>query len=129
QSFTRIGLVPDAGGTYWLPRQIGMARAMGAMLFADKVTARQAADWGMIYECVPDADFAAQWRARAAALAEGPGVAYAGIKALLRASANASLAEQLAAEAEWQGRCGATKDFPEGVMAFLEKRKARFGGV
>ena len=53
QSFTRIGLIPDAGGTYWLPRQIGHPRAMGAMLFADKITATQAADWGMIYECVP----------------------------------------------------------------------------
>ena len=50
QAFTRIGLVPDAGGSYWLPRQIGLARAMGAILFADKITARQAVDWGMIYE-------------------------------------------------------------------------------
>jgi 2-(1,2-epoxy-1,2-dihydrophenyl)acetyl-CoA isomerase len=58
QAFTRIGLMPDAGGTFWLPRQIGFARAMGAMLFADKITARQAADWGMIWEAVPDDAFA-----------------------------------------------------------------------
>jgi 2-(1,2-epoxy-1,2-dihydrophenyl)acetyl-CoA isomerase len=129
QSFTRIGLVPDAGGTYWLPRQIGMPRAMGAMLFADSVTARQAAEWGMIYECVPDAGFAARWQARAATLAAGPGTAYRGIKALLRASATATLPSQLAAEAQWQGQCGATTDFTEGVMAFLQKRKAQFTGA
>jgi 2-(1,2-epoxy-1,2-dihydrophenyl)acetyl-CoA isomerase len=129
QSFTRIGLVPDAGGTYLLPRQIGMARAMGAMLFADKISARQAADWGMIYEAVADDAFATHWRARAAALAAGPGLAHAGIKALLRGSATATLAEQLAAEAAWQGRCGASSDFREGVMAFLEKRPARFTGA
>ncbi|TXH96365.1 MAG: 2-(1,2-epoxy-1,2-dihydrophenyl)acetyl-CoA isomerase, partial [Pseudorhodobacter sp.] len=56
QAFTRIGLVPDAGGSYWLPRQIGLARSMGAMLLGDKITARQAADWGMIYEAVPDTE-------------------------------------------------------------------------
>jgi 2-(1,2-epoxy-1,2-dihydrophenyl)acetyl-CoA isomerase len=128
QSFTRIGLVPDAGGTYWLPRQVGLPRAMGAMLFADSITARQAADWGMIYDCVPDAGFAAHWRARAEKLASGPATAYRGIKALLRASATATLPEQLAAEAAWQGQCGATADFSEGVMAFLQKRKPGFTG-
>ncbi len=127
QSFTKIGLVPDAGGTYWLPRQIGMPRAMGAMLFADTVSARQAADWGMIYDCVPDTDFAAQWQARAAKLAQGPATAYRGIKALLRASATATLQDQLAAEAAWQGNCGTSPDFTEGVMAFLQKRKPQFG--
>ncbi|MEY3533148.1 MAG: 1,2-epoxyphenylacetyl-CoA isomerase [Pseudomonadota bacterium] len=71
QAFTRIGLVPDAGGSYWLPRQIGMARAMGAMLLGDKISATQAADWGMIYETVPDAGFATHVRARAAQLAAG----------------------------------------------------------
>src|SRR5690606_40058456 len=58
QAFTRIGLIPDAGGTYWLPRQIGSARAMGAALFGDKIPATQAAEWGMSYEAVPAADFA-----------------------------------------------------------------------
>ncbi len=128
QAFTRIGLMPDAGGTYWLPRQIGFARAMGAALFAEPVPARQAADWGMIWEAVPDAGFATHWRARAAHLASGPTVAYGAVKEALRASWANDLARQLALEAELQGRCGGTRDFREGVLAFLEKRKARFEG-
>ena len=128
QAFTRIGLVPDAGGTYWLPRQIGMARAMGAMLFADRVSAQQAADWGMIYECVPDQDFTAHVQARAAHLAAGPTRAYLGIKTALRAAPGNDLATQLALEARLQGICGRTADFHEGVAAFLGKRAARFSG-
>ena len=128
QSFSRIGLIPDAGGTYWLPRQIGMPRAMGAALFADKISATQAADWGMIYEAVPDADFTAHWQARAAHLAQGPTLAYGHLKAALRASPENDFATQLALEARLQGLCGATQDFAEGVAAFLEKRAARFEG-
>lgn len=128
QAFTRIGLIPDAGGTYWLPRQVGMARAMGACLFAESVSARQAVDWGMIWEAVPDADFAAHWRARAAALSAGPGRALAGVKQALRASFDQSLDAQLALEARLQGECGATGDFREGVAAFLEKRRPLFTG-
>jgi len=129
QAFTRIGLVPDAGGSYWLPRQIGLARAMGAVLFADKITARQAVDWGMIYEAVPDQEFGAHWRARAQALAQGPTQAYRGVKTALRASFDNDLDQQLALEARLQGACGATMDFREGVAAFLEKRAAKFRGV
>jgi 2-(1,2-epoxy-1,2-dihydrophenyl)acetyl-CoA isomerase len=128
QAFTRIGLMPDAGGTYWLPRQIGHPRAMGAALFAEPVPAPTAADWGMIWEAVPDEAFAAHWRARAAHLAAGPTVAYRAIKEALRASATNDLPRQLALEAELQARCGATRDFTEGVTAFLEKRPARFVG-
>lgn len=128
QAFTRIGLMPDVGGTWTLPRQVGMARAMGAMLFADKIGARQAADWGMIWEAVPGAEFPAHWRARAAALAAGPTVAYRGVKAALQASADATLEEQLAREARLQAECGRTADFREGVAAFAEKRAPRFSG-
>ena len=128
QAFTRIGLVPDAGGSFWLPRQIGLARAMGAMLFAERVPARQAADWGMIWEAVPDEGFEAHWRARAAHLAAGPSLAYRGVKQALRASFDNDFSAQLALEARLQGGCGASADFREGVTAFLEKRPARFTG-
>lgn len=128
QAFTRIGLIPDAGGTYWLPRQVGMARAMGTTLFAEPVPAAKAAEWGMIWEAVPDADFAARVTARAAALAAGPTAAYRLLKQALRASPANGLSEQLALEADLQGQAGATRDFGEGVAAFLEKRPARFEG-
>ncbi|MFT7058574.1 MAG: 2-(1,2-epoxy-1,2-dihydrophenyl)acetyl-CoA isomerase [Pseudorhodobacter sp.] len=128
QAFTKIGLIPDAGGTYWLPRQIGAARAMGAALFADKISADQAADWGMIYESIPDETFAAHWQARAAHLAQGPTAAYRGVKTAIRASYGNTLEQQLALEAKLQGACGLTHDFKEGVIAFLEKRTAKYEG-
>ena len=128
QAFTRIGLIPDAGGTYWLPRQIGAARAMGAALFADKITATQAADWGMIYEVVADDGFLEHVQRRAGQLAQGPTVAYRQLKRAIRASFENSLDEQLALEAKLQGRCGQTRDFQEGVVAFLEKRVANYEG-
>ena len=128
QAFTRIGLIPDAGGTYWLPRQIGAARAMGAALFADKVSAEQAVAWGMIYEAKPADEFDAHWRARADALALGPTTTYHHLKTAIRGSFENTLDEQLALEAKLQGKCGDTHDFNEGVMAFLEKRPAKFEG-
>ena len=128
QAFTRIGLMPDAGGTYWLPRQVGFARAMGAALFADKVTADQAAQWGMIWESVPDAEFAAHWRARAAHLAKGPTAAYGAIKRALREGYGNDLPAQLSLEAELQGQLGRSRDFHEGVTAFLQKRAPVFEG-
>lgn len=128
QAFTRIGLIPDAGGTYWLPRQMGAAKAMGAALFADKITARQADDWGMIWEAVEDDAFAAHWKARAAHLAKGPTEAYAHVKAAIRGSFENSLEEQLLLEARLQGKCGQTRDFKEGVLAFMEKRPPEYEG-
>ncbi|WP_309663546.1 enoyl-CoA hydratase-related protein [Tabrizicola sp.] len=128
QAFTRIGLIPDAGGTYSLPRQIGMARAMGATLFAEKISARQAADWGMIWEAVPDAEFPAVVAARAATLAMGPTLAYAALKTALRGSFERDMPAQLALEARLQGKCGASDDFREGVAAFLGKRPPAFTG-
>ena len=128
QAFSRIGLIPDAGGTWFLPRQVGLARAMGAMLFAERVPARQAADWGMIWEAVADDAFAAHWQARAGALAQGPTAAYGHLKAALRASLANGFEDQLAVEARLQAACGRTADFGEGVAAFLAKRPALFVG-
>lgn len=128
QAFTRIGLIPDAGGTWFLPRQIGFARAMGTMLFADKISAKQAADWGMIWEAVTDDQFESQWQARARTLATGPTVAYRNIRKALRKSLSNPLDTQLALEAQLQAEAGKTRDFQEGVMAFLEKRPAQFEG-
>ena len=128
QAFTRIGLIPDAGGTYALPRQMGMAKAMGAALFADKITARQADDWGMIWQAVPDEEFDAHWRTKAAQLASGPTAAYAETKKAIRASWDNGLEDQLSLEAEAQGRCGKSHDFAEGVTAFTQKRSPKFQG-
>lgn len=128
QAFTRIGLIPDAGGTWFLPRQIGFARAMGAMLFADRISAAQAAEWGMIWESVPDEQFETRWHARASALASGPTLAYRNIRIALRKSLSNPLDAQLALEAQLQAEAGKTRDFQEGVMAFLEKRPAEFEG-
>ncbi|MEM1267836.1 MAG: enoyl-CoA hydratase-related protein [Pseudomonadota bacterium] len=128
QAFARIGLVPDAGGSYWLPRQVGFAKAMGAALFAEKVTAVDADAWGMIWEAVPDADFASRVMMRAEHLASGPTAAYRLIKQAMRESFDNRLPDQLALEAALQGQAGQTRDFTEGVMAFLEKRPARYEG-
>lgn len=128
QAFTRIGLIPDAGGTYTMPRTMGTAKAMGAALFADKISAKQADDWGMIWEHVSDADFVDHWKARARHLAEGPTAAYSSAKIAIRGTWDNDLQGQLALEAKEQGNCGRTRDFKEGVLAFSEKRKARFEG-
>lgn len=128
QAFTRIGLIPDAGGTYVLPRTMGMAKAMGAALFADKISARDADAWGLIWEAVEEAAFDAHWRARAKHLATGPTMAFAAAKRVIRASWHNDLETQLAAEASEQGDCGQSRDFREGVVAFMEKRKPNFEG-
>lgn len=128
QAFTRIGLIPDAGGTYWMTRNMGMAKAMGAALFADKISARQADDWGMIWEAVPDAEFEAVWKSRAAHLAAGPTMAYAHVKEAIRGSWDNTLEQQLDVEGRKQGACGQSRDFKEGVLAFTEKRKPQFEG-
>ncbi|WP_068297362.1 enoyl-CoA hydratase-related protein [Pararhodobacter sp. CCB-MM2] len=128
QAFTRIGLIPDAGGTYWLPRLVGFARAMGQALFAEKVTADDAAQMGLIWASIPDDKFDAEWKARAAQIANGPTLAYGAVKQAMRQSLTNDLDAQLEVEARLQGEMGATRDFREGVMAFLEKRPAKFQG-
>ncbi len=128
QAFSLIGLIPDAGGTYWLPRQMGFAKAMGAALFADRMSAQQAADWGMIWECVADDAFDTKVEERLNFLAKGPTAAYRNIKHALRSSYDNNLDTQLELEAKLQGEVGKSRDFAEGVLAFSQKRKAEFEG-
>ena len=128
QAFTRIGLIPDAGGTWLLPRKIGLARSMGTSLFAEKIMARKAEEWGMIWEAVPDAEFEKHWKGRVAHLAKGPTEAYRRIKLALRASFSNDFEQQLVLEAKLQGEAGKTRDFQEGVLAFVEKRIPVFEG-
>lgn len=128
QAFARIGLIPDAGGTWILPRGVGLARAMGAALFAEPAPAETAVAWGMIWQAVPDEDFAATVAARAAQLAAGPTLAYRLTRQALRGGLARDLEAQLAVEAELQAEAGRSHDFREGVAAFLEKRPARYEG-
>ncbi|WP_417269601.1 enoyl-CoA hydratase-related protein [Celeribacter sp.] len=128
QAFSRIGLIPDAGGTYFLPRQVGLARAMGSTLFADEIPADKAAQWGMIYESVEDELFEGHWMARAKYLAAGPTVAYRHLKEAMHASYDNTLKQQMGLEAKLQNACGQTRDFKEGVISFLEKRKPVYEG-
>ena len=129
QAFARIGLIPDAGGTSFLPRRVGLQRAMGAALLAEPVPARQAEAWGMIWEAVPDDRYAEVVAARATQLAAGPTGAYGALKQALRGAFDQPLEAQLALEAQLQGRCGASADFREGVAGFHERRVPRFIGA
>jgi len=128
QAFTRIGLIPDAGGSYFLPRQVGLAKAMGAALFAEPLSAEQASAMGMIWEAVADESFDQHWKDRATYLANGPTEAYARVKQVMRSSFENDLEKQLLLEAKLQGECGKTYDFREGVLAFLDKRAANYEG-
>lgn len=128
EAFSRIGLVPDAGGTYVLPRLVGSARAMGMALTAEPVTGEQAQAWGLIWKCVDDDQLISEARTLAASLAGGATRGFALTKQALYASSNNSMQKQLALEARLQREAGRTADFGEGVQAFLEKRPARFTG-
>jgi len=126
--FARIGLVPDAGGTFFLPRAIGTPRALAACLLTEEITAQQALDWGMIWQVVDDAALPDAAQSLAARLAQGPTLAYAAIKQAMLASGSNSLAAQLQMEADLQRGLGRSADFAEGVGAFLAKRPAEFTG-
>jgi 2-(1,2-epoxy-1,2-dihydrophenyl)acetyl-CoA isomerase len=127
QAFRRIGLVPDGGSTYLLPRMIGRARAMEMTMLGERVPAAQALDWGLINRCVPDAELMAEAHKMAKALAEGPG-SLALTRKLMWQSLDTAWAAQLETEADTQTQAGRSADFVEGVRAFLEKRPANFTG-
>jgi 2-(1,2-epoxy-1,2-dihydrophenyl)acetyl-CoA isomerase len=128
QAFSKLGLVPDAGGTYFLPRLVGSARAMGLALLAEKLTAEQAADWGLIWKVVDDATLSAEAMQVAANLAQGPTKGYGLLKRAMHASSGNSLDAQLGLERDLQREAGLTDDYREGVTAFKEKRAPRFTG-
>ena len=127
-AFVNIGLIPDAGGSYFLPRMIGQARALGMTLLGEPVDAKIAADWGLIWKAVPDSDFANEVDALAQRLAQMPTAAIGLIKHAINVSGHHSLEQQLAVEAELQATAAETEDYQEGRAAFLEKRKPRFIG-
>jgi len=126
QAFARIGLIPDAGGTFILPRLVGEARARALMMLADPIGAEQAAAWGMIHRAVDDEDLMGEARTIAERLAAGPTHTYGLIKRALAASAGGGLDAQLDLERDFQREAGRRDEYVEGVRAFLEKRPADF---
>ena len=128
QSFSAIGLIPDSGGTWALPRLVGQARALGLALTGEPLPAEAAAEWGLIWKAVEDDRLDAEVNAIANRLAALPPLGLAAIKEMIRTSWQYSLDEELERQAGAMRRLGFTDDYREGVAAFLEKRKATFTG-
>lgn len=129
QAFSKIGLVPDAGGSWFLVKKLGLARAMGAAMLGDKISAQDAKAWGMIWDVAPQGEDCVQAAiALAQRLATMPTKALVQTRHLLRAAASNDLDAQLDLERDTQSALGATHDYIEGVMAFLQKRPAQFKG-
>jgi 2-(1,2-epoxy-1,2-dihydrophenyl)acetyl-CoA isomerase len=128
QAFRRIGLVPDGGSTWILPRLVGRARAMELSMMGEKLSAEKALEWGLIYRVVDDAQLMDEAKKLARDLASGPTVALSLIRKLYWDSNENTYEQQLNLERQMQGKAGRSADFNEGVRAFLEKRPARFKG-
>ena len=128
QSFSALGLVPDSGGSWHLPRLVGQARALGLALTGEPLPADKAAEWGLIWKAVPDEALDAEVDALAAKLASLPPLGLAAIKSIIRTTGQRTLDEELDLQRDEMRRLGFTEDYREGVAAFLEKRPARFSG-
>ncbi|WP_310468614.1 2-(1,2-epoxy-1,2-dihydrophenyl)acetyl-CoA isomerase PaaG [Sphingomonas sp.] len=128
QSFSALGLIPDSGGSWHLPRLIGQARALGLALTGEPLPAEKAAEWGLIWKCVEDEALDREVDALAAKLASLPPLGLAAIKALIRTSGSRTLDQELDLQRDEMRRLGFTADYREGVAAFLEKRPAKFEG-
>lgn len=128
QAFSKIGLIPDSAGTFFLPRLIGFGKASAIMMLADKITATEADQLGMIYKVLPDAVFLDAAQNIALTLAAMPTVALANTKQALNESFNNTIEKQLQLESKLQIASAATEDYAEGVAAFIEKRKPEFRG-
>ena len=126
QAFSKIGLVPDSGGTWFLPRLLGEARAKGLALTAQPLSADDAERWGLIWKVVDDADLMAEAEAQARAFADGPTAAYALTKQAIHAAGTNTLDQQLDLERDYQRQAGFSDDYKEGVAAFMEKRKPNY---
>lgn len=129
ESFCKIGLIPDSGGTWILPRLVGMARARGLAMLGDKVSAEQAEAWGMIWKCVDDDALMSEATQLAQHLATQPTKGFSFIKQAFLASSGNNLDQQLEVEKELMRTAGRTADYREGVAAFMEKRKPDFKGL
>jgi 2-(1,2-epoxy-1,2-dihydrophenyl)acetyl-CoA isomerase len=128
QAFSKLGLVPDSGGTWFLPRLIGNARAMGLALLGDKLPAEQAAQWGLIWRCVEDSELSATVDALATQLAAAPTRGLARTRQALYEGWGRTLEEQLDIERDYQRELGRSADYAEGVAAFTQKRPPQFTG-
>jgi 2-(1,2-epoxy-1,2-dihydrophenyl)acetyl-CoA isomerase len=128
QSFSKLGLVPDSGGTYFLPRLVGTARAMGLALLGERLSAEQAAQWGLIWKAVDDGKLLDEATTIARALASGPTKGFGLVKKAIYASAGNSLDAQLELERDLQREAGFTEDYREGVAAFMQKRQPTYKG-
>jgi len=128
ESFSRIGLLPDSGGTWMLPRLFGYPRAVGLAMLGERISAEQAHAWGAIWQVVDDTDLDGACDTLAATLAQAPTLALGAIKTAFEASANSTLSAALDFERELQRRLGASRDYREGVEAFAAKRKPAFEG-
>ncbi|MBU0587356.1 MAG: 2-(1,2-epoxy-1,2-dihydrophenyl)acetyl-CoA isomerase PaaG [Gammaproteobacteria bacterium] len=128
QSFSKVGLIPDTGGTWFLPQRVGMARAMGLALLADKLPAEKAADWGLIWEAVDDGEFTARVDALASQLSIAPTKALVRTRQAMHAAPGHTLEQQLSMEAGFMRELGWSADFTEGVAAFSARRIPNFKG-